>query len=146
MLEKSYFYVLRKGETRQLTKSEREKFKRDGRVRRVYAIQHDLNAQYLAAFRELPTMAYKDKGTIFTSFRDQVSLTQLRAEEVVLVWQAGQVASDLVREELERVATDGDEVRRAILKRGGTFLSLPLCHSFSMQGTARHFSTNWTRR
>ena len=62
-LPQPFLYVLRRGETRTLDAAERKKFRRtDGTL---CVIQHDLNAQYLAAFRGLPAIAYKDKGKIF---------------------------------------------------------------------------------
>jgi len=120
-LEKPFLYVLRKGETRQLTKKERERFKWNGKL---HSIAHDLNAQYLAAFRGLPAIAYKDKGKVFTSHREEIFPTQLRAEEVVLVWQAGQAATELAKKELEKAALDEDKERLAILKRGAKFFVL----------------------
>ena len=120
-MERPFLYALRKGESRQLTTTEKQKFRRNGKIQ---VIPHDLNAQYLAAFRGLPAIAYKDKGKIFTSYREEVFPDQTRPEELVLVWQAGQGSSDLVKAELKSAAAGGDTERVAILKRGGKFFVL----------------------
>ena len=93
-----FFYALRKGETQKLTEVQRAKFRRDGKVQQI---PHDVNAQFLAAFRGLPAIGYKDKGKVFSIHRDEVFPPQIRPEEIVLVWQAGKVAKELVKRELE---------------------------------------------
>ena len=120
-LPQPFFYLLRKGETQQLSTADKKKFRRDGKLQ---AIVHDLNAQYLAAFRGIPAVAYKDKGKLFSAHRDEVFPSQIRAEEVVLAWQAGRVTKDLVKSELEQAAQNEDEERVSILKRGATFFTL----------------------
>jgi hypothetical protein len=122
-LPQPFLYILRKGETRQLSTSERNKFKRIG-AGGLRAIPHDLAAQYLAAFRGLPAIAYKDKGRVFSSHYDDVFPDQIRAEELVLVWQAASVAAALVRKELEEAVQDEKVDRVAILKRGAKFFVL----------------------
>lgn len=122
-LSQPFLYVLRKGETRQLTAAERGKFKRGGHGP-ICQIPHDLNAQYLAAFRGLPAVAYKDKGRIFSAHYDEVFPSQIRAEELVLVWQAGSVAASHVKRELEAAVQAPDLIRVAILKRGAKFFVL----------------------
>jgi len=119
-LPQPYLYVLRKGETRQLTAKDRKKFKRGGSGT-FCTIPHDLNAQYIAAFRGLPSVAYKDKGRIFSAHYDEVFPAQVRPEEVVLVWQAGSVATELVKKELENAVQQQEHSRVAILKRGAKF-------------------------
>jgi hypothetical protein len=119
-LPQPFLYILRKGETRRLTAADRAKFKRGG-TGALCAIPLDLNAQYLAAFRGLPAVAYKDKGRIFSAHYDEVFPDQIRPEEVVLVWQAASAAADLVKMELERAAQGGEQQRVAILKRGAKF-------------------------
>jgi hypothetical protein len=83
-----------------------------------------LNAQYLAAFIGLPWIGYKDKGKIFTTHRNEVFPSQIRPEELVLAWQAGCIANDLVKQELANAIRDENEVRTTILKRGATFFVL----------------------
>jgi hypothetical protein len=123
LLPQPFLYVLRKGELRQLTAQDKKRFRRGGKGA-LCQIPHDLNAQYLAAFRGKPSIAYKEKGRIFSTFYDEVFPPQVRPEEVVLVWQAGSVAAALVKQELEEAATNGDEKRVAILKRGAKFFVL----------------------
>jgi hypothetical protein len=118
-----FFYALRKGEFQKLSEVEKSKFKRDGRYQQI---RHDLNAQFIAAFRGLPAIGYKDKGKVFTTHRDEVFPPQVRAEELVLVWQAGRVAKDLVKKELEEAIEQDNESRVAILKRGAPFFLLAL--------------------
>ncbi len=119
-LPQPFFYVLRKGETRQLPAAERKKFRRGGSGP-LCAIPLDLAAQFLAAFRGLPAVAYKDKGRIFSAHYDEVFPNQIRPEEVVLVWQAATVAADLVKKELEEAVQKEAHQRVAVLKRGAKF-------------------------
>jgi len=118
-----FFYALRKGEIQKLTDTERSKFRRDGKVQQI---RHDVSAQFLAAFRGLPAIGYKDKGKLFSIHRDEVFPPQIRPEEIVLVWQAGKVAKELVKRELEEAITNEDENRVAILKRGAAFFVLAI--------------------
>ena len=109
-LPQPFLYVLRKGETRQLSVTDRKKFKRGGSGA-FCAIPHDLNAQYIAAFRGLPSVAYKDKGRIFSAHYDEVFPDQIRPEEVVLVWQIGSVAANLAKKELESAVQQEEHPR-----------------------------------
>jgi hypothetical protein len=113
-----FFYALRKGEIQKLTDTERSKFRRDGKIQQI---RHDVSAQFLAAFRGLPAIGYKDKGKVFSVYRDEVFPPQIRPEEIVLVWQGGKVAEELVKRELEEAITNEDENRITILKRGAAF-------------------------
>jgi AIPR protein len=122
-LPQPFLYVLRKGETRQLTASERNRFRRVG-AGGLRAIPHDLAAQYLAAFRGLPAIAYKDKGRVFSSHYNDVFPNQIRAEELVLVWLAASVAAALVKKELEEAVQNELTSRVAVLKRGSKFFAL----------------------
>jgi len=122
-LPQPFFYVLRKGETRQLPLSERKKFRRGGSGS-LCTLSLDLVAQYLAAFRGLPAIAYKDKGKVFSSYYDEVFPDQIRPEEVILVWQAASVAADIVKSELEQAVQRQVHERVAILKRGAKFFVL----------------------
>jgi hypothetical protein len=122
-LPQPFLYVLRKGEMRQLSAAERRRFRRKGNGS-LCVIPFDLNGQYLAAFRGFPAIAYKDKGRIFSAHYDEVFPAQIRPEELVLVWQAGLVATDLVKSELEKAVQSEDASRIAILKRGAKFFAL----------------------
>jgi len=55
-LPQPFLYVLRKGELRQLSAQDKKKFRRGG-TGPLCQIPHDLNAQYLAAFRGKPSIA-----------------------------------------------------------------------------------------
>jgi len=116
-----FFYALRKGEIQKLTEIERAKFRRDGKIQQI---PHDVNAQFLAAFRGLPAIGYKDKGKVFSTHRDEVFPPQVRPEELVLVWQAGRIVKELVKRELEEAIANEDVSRVAILKRGAAFFLL----------------------
>jgi hypothetical protein len=118
-----FFYALRKGEIQKLTEAERAKFRRDEKVQQV---PHDVNAQCLAAFHGLPAIGYKDKGKVFSTHRDEVFPPQIRPEEIVLVWQAGRVAKELVKRELEEAIAKENKDRVAILKRGAAFFILAM--------------------
>ena len=118
-----FFYALRKGEIQKLTDAERLKFKRNGKIQQI---PHDINAQFLAAFRGLPAIGYKDKGKVFSVHRDEVFPPQIRPEELVLVWRAGRVAKELVKKELEEAIRNADATRIAILKRGSAFFILAI--------------------
>ena len=122
-LPQPFFYVLRKGETRQLSAAERKPFRRNGSGP-MCALPLDLVAQYLAAFRGLPAIAYKDKGRIFSAYYDEVFPAQIRPEEVTLVWQAASAAAELVKRELEDAVQNQALQRVAILKRGAKFFVL----------------------
>lgn len=123
VLPQPYLYVLRKGETRRMTAPDRAKYKRSGSGL-LCAIPHDLAAQYLASFRGLPSIAYKEKGRVFASHYDDVFPDQIRAEEVVLVWQAASVAAAHVKKELEQAVQENDTLRISVLKRGAKFFVL----------------------
>jgi hypothetical protein len=122
-LSQPFMYVLRKGENRLLTAEEKKKFRREG-TGALCSIRHDLAAQYIAAFRGYPAIAYKDKGRVFASHYEQVFPDQIRAEEVVLIWQAAMAAASLVKTELEDAVQKDDAVRTSILKRGAKFFVL----------------------
>lgn len=122
-LPQPFCYVLRRGESRKLSAQERKRFKRAG-VGALCIIRSDLAAQYLAAFRGMPAIAYKDKGRIFAAHYDEVFPDQIRAEEVVLVCQAASAAAELVKKELEEAVQKDLPERVAILKRGAKFFVL----------------------
>jgi len=122
-LPQPYMYILRKGENRQLTQKEKSRFRRAG-TSTICTIRHDLAAQYLASFRGFPSIAYKDKGRVFSSYYERVFPAQIRAEELVLVWQAGSATTALVKNELEKAVQNNDQSRISILKRGAKFFVL----------------------
>jgi hypothetical protein len=122
-LPQPFLYVLRKGETRQLDTAAKNKFKRAG-TGPLCAISRDLSAQYIAAFKGLPAIAYKEKGRIFSTYYGEVFPSQIRPEEVVLIWQAAAAATRLVKGELEKALQNDNQERHSILKRGAKFFVL----------------------
>ena len=122
-LSHPFLYVIRPGELNQLTTAEKKQYKRNNKLQ---TIKHDLNAQFQAAFIGLPSVSYKDKGKIFSAYRDQVFPSQIRPEEIILVWQAGNVAKAIVKEQLEEAIRDEDNARVSILKRGAHFFILAI--------------------
>ncbi len=118
-LPQPFLYQLRRGEG--IDPKVKAKFMRDGKLQ---LIRHDLCAQFGAAFRGFPAIGYKDKGKVFTTHKDQVFPAQIRPEEIVIIWQAGRIVGDLVKQELSAAAQADDAVRVSILKRGGTFFVL----------------------
>lgn len=111
----SFYYITRRGETRPRSKPERAKYTRDGKFQ---SIDHALCGQYIASFKGLPAIAYKNKGKIFNQYKETVFPHDIRVEEVVLVWQCGKIAEELIRSEMADAAKRGDEGRLRILKRG----------------------------
>jgi hypothetical protein len=77
---------------------ERRQFTRNGKLQ---VVPHDVVAQYLAAFRGIPVMAYNDKSRLFTTHRDIVFPGDIKAEQLILSWEAGEVAEYTVREALQ---------------------------------------------
>jgi hypothetical protein len=118
-LPQPFMYQLRRGEG--VDAKERAKFVRDGKLQ---LIRHDICSQFGAAFRGFPAIGYKDKGKVFTTYKDQVFPAQIRPEELVIIWQAGRIVGDLIKQELSAAAKSGDHIRVSILKRGGTFFVL----------------------
>ena len=116
-----WYYALRRGEARALSKEERTRFTGDGRFR---VIQHDVLGQYLAAFRGLPYVAYKDKGKIFSTYYENVFPSDLTVEEALLAWRAGEAADDAVKTALHRAIENEDELETVILKRGGRLFAV----------------------
>lgn len=116
-----FFYELRRGEKAQLTKDEKKRLTRDGRLQ---SIPHDKVSQYLAALKGMPVVAYKDKAKLFSTHKDRVFPEEIRAEEVIFAWQAGQAAEDVVRSAIREADERGDEDEVRILKRGGRLFVL----------------------
>lgn len=122
-LAKPFLYVLRKGEVQKLSDAERNKFKRDGKIQQI---PHDQCAQFLAAFKGLPAIGYKDKGRIFSTYKDEIFPSQIRAEEIILAWQCSRAAKELVKSELEAALAEEDQDRVGILKRGAAFFTVAI--------------------
>jgi AIPR protein len=116
-----FFYELRRGERPTLSKEEKAKYTRDGKLQ---VIQHDVLAQYLAAMKDLPVVAYKDKALLFSDYRTKIFPTDLTVPEILLAWQAGQVAEEVVRSAIQEAIEREDQEEVRILKRGGKIFVL----------------------
>ena len=111
-----FFYQLRLGEWKHLSPEEKQRFTRGGKPQ---VIEPDVLAQRLAAFKGQPVPAYKDKSSLFTTHGRTVFPQDLRAEEALLAWQAGEAAEEAVAAALVEARQDGDQQRVRILSRGG---------------------------
>jgi hypothetical protein len=120
-LTKPYYYVLRKGELPVLSKEEKKKYRDDGKMR---TIKHDILAQYLAAFSGNPWAAYREKSLLFTKYYDQVFPPELRVEEALFVWLAGELITGEVHKAMREAADEKREDRVKTLKRGGRLFAL----------------------
>jgi hypothetical protein len=116
-----YYYALRPGEVRTLTKEERSRYTRDGQF---HGVRYDLLAQYLGAFRGLPYVAYKDKGKLFAVHYEDVFPPDLTVEEAILAWRAGEASEEHVERALLRAIRENDELETVILKRGGKLFTV----------------------
>jgi len=116
-----YYYALRRGEARTLRKKERARYVREGQFQ---AIRFDLLAQYLASFRGLPYVAYKDKGKLFSGHYDDVFPRDLSVEEALLAWRAGEAADREVKDALLRAIQHKNEFETLVLKRGGKLFTV----------------------
>ena len=119
--ERPWYYSVRRGEARALSKEERASFTHDGRF---HVIPHDALGQVLAAFRSLPYVAYKDKGKIFSNNYEAVFPYDLTVEEALLAWRAGEAANRVVSVALHDAIEDGDDVETMMLKRGGKLFTV----------------------
>ncbi len=135
-LSKPYLYVMRPGEVQRLTEPEKKKFRRDGKLQQI---RHDLNAQYLGAFNGIPAFAYKNKGLLFTTFKEQVFPTNLDAKSIAFVWTLGTLAHSHVKAELEEAIIQEDQSRVAILKRGASFFCIAIAAYLLKQRNGDHF-------
>jgi hypothetical protein len=79
----------------------------------------DYQTQYSLSEGKAFGLWYAVNSLTCPGFQDQI-----RAEEVVLAWQAALVAAELVKQELESAAQSTDMDRVAILKRGAKFFVL----------------------
>jgi len=127
-LSQPFFYAIRRGEWNSLSPAEKARFKAAGKTARL--VKDDLLAQYLASFKGMAVVAYKNKALLFERYYDQTFPPDIRVEEALFVWQAGEVTQALVREEIRR---EGERVRKGeeerekyvlMLKRGGRFYAL----------------------
>jgi hypothetical protein len=111
-----FFYQLRRGEWTHLSAEDRQRFTRGGKH---HIIEPDVLAQRLASFKGSPVPAYKDKSSLFTTHGRTVFPQDLRVEEVLLAWQAGEAAEVAVSRALIEARQVNDHQRVRILGRGG---------------------------
>ena len=123
------YYVRRRGDWRSLSAQEKRKY-RDGESGPMRRIEHDLLGQYLAAFKGRAVVAYKNKAFLFDRFYEETFPADLRVEEALFVWRAGEVTQELVREEIRKETKKVEQGQRErqkyvlMLKRGGRFYAL----------------------
>jgi hypothetical protein len=110
------YYQLRRGDIQALDSTSKKKF-RNGRKMRI--IRHDLLAQYIAAFKQKPVIAYKHKSFIFTKLYDEVFPPDIRVEEALFIWEASDITQDKIREEIRSDIAKSNDLDVLILKRGG---------------------------
>jgi len=111
-----FFYVIRKGEFEALPADEKKKYRVRGGQKRV--IQFDSVAQYLAAMRGNSYHAYKFKARLFENLYGEVFPPNIDAKQVVFAWQLGELVRGFVRETVSQAASEGDEQKARILKKG----------------------------
>lgn len=128
-LDAPIFYAIRRGEWKSLNATEKRKFKNPSpsgwRI-----IKHDLLAQYLASFSGRTVVAYKNKAFLFDQFYNDTFPPDLRVEEALFVWHAGEITNQLVKDDIKKETKKigtGDKFHDKhvmILKRGGRFFVL----------------------
>lgn len=120
-LRSPIYYQLRRGDFQALDTVSRKKFC-SGRSRRI--IRHDLLAQYIAAFKQTPVIAYKHKSFLFTKHYEEVFPLDIRVEEPLFIWKASEITQEGVREEIRSDTEKGNNLDVLILKRGGHLYAL----------------------
>jgi len=127
-LKDPVFYAVRRGDWRSLAPADKAKFKAASDGART--VKHDLLAQYLAAYRGMAVVAYKNKAFLFERHYDQTFPPDMRVEEALFIWKAGESTQSLVREDIRKEAervSQGEKDREKyilMLKRGGRFYAL----------------------
>jgi hypothetical protein len=127
-LDVPYYYDIRRGEWASYKSQQREKYRTNRSPYR--RIKHELLAQYLAAFSGNAVIAYKNKGFLAEKFKGETFPPDLRVEEALFIWFAGEKVKELIHEEtrVEREKVEqGDKEREKFvyfLVRGGKFYSL----------------------
>lgn len=128
-LDKPVYYVRRRGDWRSLTAQHKRRF-REGKTGPIRRIKHDLLGQYIAAFKGKAVVAYKNKGFLFDRFYEETFPVDLRVQEALFMWRAGERTQELVRDEMRNETAkveDGKSERQKyvlMLKRGGRFYAL----------------------
>jgi hypothetical protein len=138
----AFFYELRRGETAHLKQEERRRFVRN---KQLQVIKPDVLAQYLAAFKGLPVEAYRYKTNLFTTYRETVFPADLRIEEAILAWIAGDVAEQAVKKAISDANQQKDLSRSAILRRGGKLFTLAVMGTILAERNGPIYLTQLTR-
>ncbi len=121
ILDKPIYYQLRRGDVQALSPSQKSKFK-DGRKMRI--IRHDILAQYIMSFKLRPVLAYKHKSFLFTKYYDEIFPPDIKREEALFIWRAGEILQEKIREEILLDSKKSNTLDVLILKRGGRLYAL----------------------
>lgn len=127
-LNEPIYYMIRRGDWRSMGKEDKHKFRAEAGIFRT--VKHDLLAQYVASFKGMAVVAYKNKAFLFDRFYEQTFPTDIRVEEALFIWRAGERTQTLLREDIRRESekvNEGDKQREKyvlVLKRGGRFYAL----------------------
>jgi hypothetical protein len=137
-----FFYELRRGETGHLSPEERRRFTRGNKF---HIIKPDVLAQYLAALRGLPVDAYKYKASLFTTHRETVFPPNLRIEEAILAWLAGDAAEQAVKNARSNTQQDDEPQRAFILKRGAKLFTVAVMGTILTERNGTTYLSHITR-
>lgn len=134
-LEMPWFYAFRRGEFETVPDKERY-----GPAAARRTVPFPQGIQYLASFRGLPVQAYKDKGRLFTAYKDKVLPPGLHAPD--LLW-ATQLAEAVLRR-LPGIKTQlaADEEARVILSRGSQFFAVAIAAQLLRERNGADFTAN----
>ncbi len=133
------YYDIRRGDWKSLSPSAKRRFRLDNGPYNV--IKHDRLAQYLSAYRGMAVVAYKHKAFLFDKYYEQTFPPDMRVEEALFVWKAGESVQDVIREEIrketERINSGERERDKYLLmlKRGGRIYALGV---FGLVGSLRN--------
>lgn len=136
-LTQPVFYAIRRGEWQSFSREEKRHYEE--------RIANDLLAQYLAAFKGMAVIAYKNKAFLFDRYYQQVFPVDLRVEEALFIWRAGEITQKLVRQEIKeensRISQGNRDREKYVLmlKRGGRFYALGVFGVIAMQRNGPDF-------
>lgn len=114
-LSPPWLYLIRRGE--KPSRQERDAY-RDGSDRREMRI--DELGQYIAAFDEEPTIAYKNKAFVFSKHHNTFFPRDITVERVLFIWRCGCICRELVL----RKRPEARAETASILKKGGQLFVL----------------------
>jgi hypothetical protein len=142
-LEEPIYYDLRRGEKSALNTQQRKKFRVNGKMR---TIPHDELAQYIAAYKVDPVTAYKDKGLLFRKYLQDIFPPDMRVEEALFIWKAGEAVKEAVRVEMLRDSERDNKRSLLILKRGGRLYALTVFSEIAQQRNGPDYLRTITER